>query len=185
LLYQVSHAFDWSSIGFHIPTYSPRILMLSYFSENPPSSKLGRNVWAEFQHKENRPLSTVAFPLLSGWSTWPPRCTKKKHVTSHILKFRWNLKIMQLKRKILFHPPPFLGSKYEFFPGCKFCWRFRWVEYVLSRYIFMLLLDVLLLPQMISKKIPWLHPPQSIPVTRIFVFLGGNRKLLLLYWVGR
>ena len=109
------------------------------------------NVWAEFQHKENRPLSTVAFPLLSGWSTWPPRCTQKKHVTSHILKFRWNLKIMQLKRKILFHPPPFLGSKYEFFQGVSFEALQR-SRYVLSRYIFMLLLDVLLLPQMVFKK---------------------------------
>ena len=29
----------------------------------------------------------------------------------------WNLKINQLKRKIIFHPPPFLGSKFENFPG--------------------------------------------------------------------
>ena len=66
--------------------------------------------------------------------------------------FTWNLKITQLKRKNIFHPPPFLGSSIVSFGGCTY-WVLQSIDYLSIRWWF----DIFLSENPVILLVCW-HP---------------------------
>ena len=71
-----------------------------------PPSRVVKNACQIGSFSQNQRETTKAlniYHLGSGWQKLPKKI--------HPRKLTWNIKITHLKRKIIFHPPPYLGCK--------------------------------------------------------------------------